>query len=81
MEALEVTQKGITECIKYGQLPIFPYLIFNKGFILLGMKKRMEGTKHIQNAFTMLDELSKHSEVSYLSKKINNRFGLHLPEC
>jgi len=61
-EAMNLTMKGISECIKFGRLPIFLHLLFNEGYILLSMKQ------HIRNVFSMLDELSKHSEVVCLCR-------------
>jgi len=40
------------------------------------MKNRTEGKKHIEHAFAIMEELSKHTEVAALSKRINKIFKL-----
>ena len=77
-EALALSEKGINECITYGQLLIFPYLLFNKGYCLLGLKQTEDGKKSIEHAFNFMDETGKHEDVVFASKKIKEIFGIDI---
>ena len=75
-EALALSEKGIRECITYGQLHIFPYLLFNKGYCLLGLKQTEDGKKSIEHALNFMDEIGKHDDAVFGSQKIKEIFGI-----
>lgn len=77
-EALALSEKGIRECITYGQLLIFPYLLFNKGYCLLGLKQMESGKKSIEHAINFMDEIGKHADASFGTQKIKEIFGIDI---
>jgi tetratricopeptide (TPR) repeat protein len=77
-EALDLSEKGIQECIIYGQLLVFPYLLFNKGYCLLGLKQIENGKKSIEHALNLMDEIGKHDDASFGMQKIKEIFGIDI---
>ncbi len=77
-EALALSEKGIQECITYGQLLIFPYLLFNKGYCLLGLKRTENGKRSIERALNFMDEIGKHGDASFGTQKIKEIFGIDI---
>ena len=77
-EALEISETGIKVCVSYGLLPVFPYLLFNKGCCLLQLNKVESGKKIIKHAFTFMQELGKYNNVVLCAGNIKKSFGIHI---
>ncbi len=79
-KALELTDKGIAACVKYGDLVNFPYFIFNKGYGQACLGNLEEGKNNIALAFGIFKQMGKNAEVSFGSKEVNKKFGFDFPE-
>lgn len=77
-EALKMADEGIDFCVKYGNLALFPLLIFNKGSALAELGKISEAkvylhqsiivfnaTKKYQQAQKAIDWCKKHYEIEF----------------
>ena len=79
-QALNLTDKGIAACIKYGNLNNFPFFVFNKGYGQCCLGDMENGKKNIEDSFSIFDQTSQHDKVIFASKEVNKLFGFTFPE-
>lgn len=79
-KSLELCEKGIEVCIRYGKLTQFPYQLFNKGYALALLGRKEEAKKYIQDSFVIFDTMKEHDNVVYASKIMNKEFNFHFLE-
>lgn len=74
-KSLEYAEEGIEECRLYGNLHIFPYFVFNKGYALAELGQKEEGKKYIKMAFDMMNLLGFKKDLEYGMENVKKTFG------
>ena len=62
-EALKMAEQGVDFCVKYGNLPAFPILMFNQGAALAELERYDEAKKCFLLSITIFDAMKKPSQV------------------
>ena len=62
-EALKMAEQGVDFCVKYGNLPAFPILIFNQGAALAELERYDEAKKCFLQSITIFEAMKKPSQV------------------
>lgn len=62
-EALKMAEQGVNFCVKYGNLPAFPILIFNQGAALAELARYDEAKKCFLQSITIFEAMKKPSQV------------------
>lgn len=62
-EALKMAEQGVDFCVKYGNLPAFPILMFNQGAALAELEKFDEAKKCFLQSITIFEAMKKPSQV------------------
>lgn len=78
-KVLPLSETAINICIQYGKLTQFPYHLFNKGYALALLGKKMEAKVFIQQAFNVFEAVKKPDKVAFASKIVNEKFGFDFP--
>lgn len=75
-KALELSEKGIDICIRYGKLTQFPYQLFNKGCSLINLKKINEGKEYLNQAFTIMEAMKLYDDLEYGKKWVKDNLNI-----
>ena len=62
-EALKMAEQGVDFCVKYGNLPAFPILMFNQGAALAELERYDEAKKCFLQSITIFEAMKKPSQV------------------
>lgn len=62
-EALKMAEQGVDSCVKYGNLPAFPILMFNQGAALAELERYDEAKKCFLQSITIFEAMKKPSQV------------------
>lgn len=62
-EALKMAEQGVDYCVKYGNLPALPTLIFNKGAALAELGRSDEAKKCFFQSITIFEAMKKPAQV------------------
>ena len=62
-EALKMAEQGVDFCVKYGNLPAFPILMFNQGAALAELERYYEAKKCFLQSITIFEAMKKPSQV------------------
>ena len=62
-EALKMAEQGVDFCVKYGNLPAFPILMFNQGAVLAELERYDEAKKCFLQSITIFEAMKKPSQV------------------
>lgn len=62
-EALKMAEQGVAFCVKYGNLPAFPILMFNQGAALAELERYDEAKKCFLQSITIFEAMKKPSQV------------------
>lgn len=79
-ESLKYAEDGIQECCKQGNLHLFPYFVFNKGYSLAKLGRLQEGKEFLRKAFDMMELTGNIKDKEYGIKDVNKNFGFDFPE-
>lgn len=62
-EVLKMAEQGVDFCVKYGNLPAFPILMFNQGAALAELERYDEAKKCFLQSITIFEAMKKPSQV------------------
>lgn len=78
-KSIELCNEGIKICSDYGKLHHLPYLIFNKGYGYLSLKKIPEGTSLITMAINLMIQTKKTEDAKFGIESLKKDFNIDIP--
>ena len=77
-KALKLCDIAIDTCIQYGKLSLFPFHLFNKGYLLVKMGNISEGKDYLADSFTVLKRMKKYDDIEFGKKWLNENLEIRL---
>ena len=77
-KAINLCNIAIDTCIQYGKLSLFPYHLFNKGYLLVKTGKYTEGKEYLNDSFCIMKRMDKNDDVIYGKKWLKEQLNLDI---
>lgn len=75
-EALKMADEGIEFCVRYGNLALFPLLIFNKGSALAELDRTSEARIYLHQSITIFKSMKKDQQVKIALDWCKTHYGI-----
>lgn len=75
-EALKMADEGIEFCVRYGNLALFPLLIFNKGSALAELDRTSEARNYLHQSITIFKSMNKDQQVKIAIDWCKTHYGI-----
>lgn len=80
VECLEISEKAIELCKRFGRTGRLAELLINKGYALCATFRKNEGILVLKNALAMCDVLGMKETINIIYKDAKELFGIDLPK-
>ena len=77
-DALEVTEKGIKYCIKYGNLVALPLLLFNKACSLAELSEKEQAKEYFTQSIVIFQTMKKYDRAQMAIDRCKNHYHIEL---
>lgn len=77
-DALEVTEKGINYCIKYGNLVALPLLLFNKACSLAELNEKEQAKEYFTQSIVVFQTMMKYDRAQMAIDCCKNQYGIEI---
>ena len=75
-EAVKMADEGIEFCVRYGNLALFPLLIFNKGSALAELDRTSEARNYLHQSITIFKSMNKDQQVKIAIDWCKTHYGI-----
>lgn len=77
-DALDVTEEAVDFCIKYGNLVVLPFAVFNKACALAELKKKEEAKKYFAQSIALFETVKQFEHAEMAIDWCQNHYNITL---
>lgn len=77
-DALDITEEAVDFCIKYGNLVVLPFVVFNKACALAELKKKEEAKKYFGQSIALFETVKQFEHAQMAIDWCRNHYNITL---